>query len=228
MPKRRSVGTEVPQPASTAQEVREYIDMHPSVKDALRMGIVNLSALARRIMDERGLKSEEAALIACRRYELDPREKINEEAILRVLRRSKLEIRTKAVILTARSSWHIFARLEKAMNALRGRNHPLHVIQGTGSITIITDDAVEREIEEILGTEDLIKKSRGLVELVVTSPDVIEDVPGTLAFLAQSLSTRGINFLEVISCYKDTMFVIEEKDMVAAFATLNKIITMPE
>jgi hypothetical protein len=210
---------------STAQAVREYIDMHPSVKDALRMGIVNLSALARKIMDERALRSEEAALIACRRYELDPREKINEEAILRVLRRSKLEIRTKAVTLTVRASWHLFARLEKAMNALRGRNRPLHVIQGTGSVTIITDDSVESEIDGILGNEDLIKKTRGLVELVVTSPDVIEDVPGTLAFLAQSLSTRGINFLEVISCYKDTIFVIEEKDMVAAFETLNRVIS---
>lgn len=212
-------------PVSTAQVVREYIDMHPSIKDALRMGIVNLSALARRIMDERGVKSEEAALIACRRYELDPKEKINEEAILKVLRRSKLEIRTKVVIITARPSWHIFARLEKAMNAMRGRNHPLHVIQGTGSVTIITDGAVEQEITEILGDEELIKQQKNLVELVVTSPDVIEDVPGILAFLSTSLSSRGINFLEVISCYKDTMFVIEEKDMVAAFETLNKIIS---
>jgi hypothetical protein len=212
--------------ASTAQGVREYIDMHPSVKDALRMGIVNLSALARQIVRERGLASEEAALIACRRYEFDPKEKINEEAILRILRRSKLEIRTKVVILTIRASWHVFARLEKAMNALRGRNHPLHVIQGTGSVTIITDDAVEREIEDILGSDELIKKQRSLVELVVTSPDVIEDVPGILAFLAQSLSTRGINFLEVISCYKDTMFVIEEKDMVTAFEALNRIISL--
>ncbi len=212
--------------SSSAAVVRDYIDTHPSVKDAMRMGIVNLSALARKIMDETGVRSEEAALIACRRYELDPRSQINEEAILRVLRRSKLEIRTKVSIVTAKSSWHIFAKLEKAMSAMRGRNHPLHVIQGTGSITIITDGAVHKEIVEILGEDELIKEQKNLVELIVTSPDSIEDVPGILAFLSTSLSSRGINFIEVISCYKDTMFVIEERDMMPSFETLNRAINL--
>ena len=190
------------------------------------MGIINLSALARQIMQDEGIKSEEAALIACRRYELDPRQKINEEAILKVLRRSKLEIRTKVAIVTVRPSWHIFAKLEKAMNALRGTNHPLHVIQGTASVTVITDGSVAKEIQGILGDDETIKTMQGLVELVVTSPDVIEDIPGILAYLATALSSKGINFLEVISCYKDTMFVIEQKDMMPAFDTLNQIISM--
>jgi hypothetical protein len=210
---------------STAQAVRDYVDTHPSIKDCMRMGIINLSALARKIMEEKDIKSEEAALIACRRYELDPKSQINEEAILRVLKRSKLEIRTKVSIVTVRPSWHLYGKLEKAMNALRGRNHPLHVIQGTGSVTVITDGSVHKEIVEIVGEEEVLKETKNCVELIVTSPDVIEDVPGILAFLATSLSSRGINFIEVISCYKDTMFVLEEKDMIVAFDTLNRVIS---
>ena len=109
---------------------------------------------------------------------------------------------------------------------LRGRNHPLHVIQGTGSNTIITDEAVRKDIVGILGEDEILKEQKGLVELIVTSPDVIEDVPGILAFLSTSLSSRGINFIEVISCYKDTMFVIEEQDMMPAFETLNRVINL--
>lgn len=209
--------------ASTAQVVREYIDTHPSIKDCLKLGVVNLSALARRIMEEKGVQSEEAALIACRRYEHDPQDKINEQEIVRVLQRSKIEIRTKVAILTARPSWNIYAKLERAMSALRGRNHPLHVIQGTASVTIITDEAVVRELEDIIGKEDILKRQEDLVELVVTSPDVIEEVPGIMAYLSTSLASKGINFVEVISCYKDTMFVIDEKDMVKAFESLNKM-----
>src|SRR5205823_10449029 len=93
---------------STAAMDHDYIDTHPSIKDGMRMGIINLSALARKIMEEKGLKSEEAALMACRRYELDPKSKINEEAILKVLRKSKLEIRTKVVTMTVRPSWHMY------------------------------------------------------------------------------------------------------------------------
>lgn len=211
---------------STAAVVRDYIDTHPSIKDGMRMGIINLSALARKIMDEKGLKSEEAALMACRRYELDPKSRINEDAILKVLRRSKLEIRTKVVTMTVRPSWQMYGKLEKTMSALRGRDHNLHVIQGTGSVTLIMDGAVHKEVLEILGEEEVLNQGKDLVELIVNSPDVIEDVPGIMAFLASSLSSKGINFLEVISCYKDTMFVIEQKDMMQAFDTLNQIISM--
>lgn len=209
--------------SSTAQVVRDYIDTHPSIKDCLKLGVINLSALARRIMEEEGVKSEEAALIACRRYELDPKDKTNQAEIIRVLHRSKIEIRTKVAILTARPSWNIYAKLERAMNALRGRNHPLHVIQGTASVTIITDESVAKELEDIVGKEDILKRQEDLVELVVVSPDVIEEVPGIMAYLSTALAGKGINFVEVISCYKDTMFVIEEKDMVKAFEILNRL-----
>lgn len=211
---------------STAAVVREYIDTHPSIKDGMRMGIINLSALARKIMEEKGIKSEEAALMACRRYELDPKSRINEEAILKVLRRSKLEIRTKVVTMTVRPSWHMYGKLEKMMSAMRGREGAMHVIQGTAGVTLIMDGAVAKEVRDILGEDEILKEGRDLVELIVNSPDVIEDVPGILSFLASSLSSKGINFLEVISCYKDTMFVIEQKDMMAAFDTLNQIISM--
>ncbi|HVL87188.1 MAG TPA: ACT domain-containing protein [Candidatus Thermoplasmatota archaeon] len=208
---------------SAAKLVRDWIDGHPSVKDCMKLRVINLSALARLIMDDTGIQSEEAALVACRRYELDPSEKINEEQILRVLRRSKIEMRTKVSIITARPDWEIFAKLEKTMNALRGRSFALHVIQGSESVTLITDGAIADEIEGIVGKQDLIKRENGLVELVVTSPDVIEEVPGILAYLSSALASRGINFLEVISCYKDTMFVIEETDMVKAFDVLNRM-----
>ena len=143
-----------------------------------------------------------------------------------MLRRSKLEIRTKVVTMTARPSWQMYSRLEKTMNAMRGRDHTLHVIQGTGSVTIIMDGAVAKEVLEILGEEEIVKTEKDLVELIVNSPDTVEDVPGVVAFLSSSLSSKGINFLEVISCYKDTMFVIEQKDMMAAFDTSNQITSM--
>ena len=41
--------------APIAREVRDYIAGHPSVSDALKMGIVNYSALARKISKELGI-----------------------------------------------------------------------------------------------------------------------------------------------------------------------------
>lgn len=215
-----------PPPAPTipiAQSVRSYIDARPTVRDALALGIVNLSALTRRIQKETGLSGEEAVLVACRRYRGAAKADY-QAGIRKVLDKSKLEVRTRVATLTLHPSWKLFAKLEKAMNALQGRTQPIHVLHGSASITIITDESLMEEMEEIVGRDDLIKKRSGLVELNILSPESIEDVPGILAFLASSLAAKGINFVEVVSCYKDNMFLIEESDLFKAFEVLNGLI----
>ncbi|MEA3204077.1 MAG: hypothetical protein QOI63_1757 [Thermoplasmata archaeon] len=219
MPKRRRPEA----PKSVAQSVRAYIDARPVVRDALSLGIVNLSALTRRIQDETGLGSEEAVLVACRRYKPQAAGPDYQAAIRRVLDKSKLEVRTKVATLTAHPNWKTFARLEKALAAVQGRSHPIHVLHGSESITIITDEALLAEMEDIMGDE-AFKSRKGLVELNIRSPDSIEDVPGILAFLASSLAAKGINFNEVVSCYKDNIFLIDEADLFPAFEVLNGLI----
>lgn len=209
---------------SVAQAVRTYIDARPVVRDALAMGIVNLSALTRRIRDETGLGSEEAVLVACRRYSPKTAQPDYQAGIRKVLDKSKLEVRTRIATLALHPSAKTFARLEKAVNALQGRTHPIHMLHGSESITIITDESLLAEMKGTLGGDDVIKESKGLVELNIRSPDSIEDVPGVLAFLASTMAARGINFLEVVSCYKDNIFIIEEADLFQAFQVLNGLI----
>jgi len=221
MAKRRVAAPPAP---SVAQSVRTFIDARPVVRDALGMGIVNLSALTRQIREETGLGSEEAVLVACRRYKPQTKGPDYQAAIRRVLDKSKLEVRTRVAVLTAHSSWKLFGRLEKALGTVANRSHPVHVLHGSESITIITDETLLGEVEAALGEEDIIKVRKGLVELNIRSPDSIEDVPGILAFLASSLAGKGINFVEVISCYKDNMFLIDEADLFRAFEALNGLI----
>lgn len=221
MAKRKSQGGAQ---VSVAQAVRTYIDARPVVRDALAMGIVNLSALTRRIRDETGLGSEEAVLVACRRYTPKTAQADYQAGIRKVLDKSKLEVRTRVATLALHPSSKTFLRLEKAMNALQGRSHPIHILHGSESITIITDESLLAEMKQTIGTDDLIKESKGLVELNIRSPDSIEDVPGVLAFLASTMAARGINFLEVVSCYKDNIFIIEEADLFQAFQVLNGLI----
>lgn len=205
---------------SVAGIVRDYIETRPVVREALGLGIVNLSALTRRILDETTATSEEAVLVACRRFEVQTLPEGYEKDIRRVLARSKLEVRTRVGILTTRLQLAGLAKLEEGMRELRGRGQ-LHVIQGSEALTIIGDEQVLDDIAARLGPGAVERQRKGLVELNLRSPDVVEDVPGILAFLASSLSGRGINFVDVISCHKDNMFLIEEADLFKAFEVLN-------
>jgi hypothetical protein len=208
---------------SVAQVVRQYIDARPVVRDAIAMGIVNYSALTRQILADTGMKGEEAVLVACRRYAPSTRRSDYQAQIRRLLDKSKLEVRTRMAVLTLHASWRLMTKLEKAVQALRGA-HPVHILHGSESITLITDESLLPEMEEVLGKEDLIKRRTRLVELNIRSPDTIEDVPGILAFLASSLAGKGINFVEVISCHKDNMFLIGEDDLFQAMQVLNGLI----
>ncbi len=211
-------------PTSIAETVRRYIDARPVVRDALAMGIVNLSALSRQIVEATGAPSADAVLAACRRYDPPRQTEGYEAAIRRVLSKSKLEVRTHVAIVTARPTWSSFQKVEQAMNRVRGRDVPIHVIQGSESLTIITDEGFHEELVDLIGDEAMIKTRTGLVEINLRSPEVIEDVPGILAFVTSTLSDRGINFVEVISCYKDSMFVLEQDDLSETFDVLNRLI----
>lgn len=208
---------------SVAEQVRRYIDARPVIRDALAMEIVNLSALTRRIMEAEGIEKREAVLAACRRYDFEPFPEY-ESAIRGVLSKSKLEVRTHVVVLTARRSWSFLAKLEEAMERAKGREVPLHVIQGSEAVTVITDEGFREELASVLGGDAVINVREGLVEVNVRSPDVVEDVPGILAFLTTSLAEKGVNFVDVISCYKDNMFLVSEDDLPAVFETFNRIV----
>lgn len=212
--------------ASTAERVREYIDAHPAIRDGMRKGIVNLSALARRIMDETGLESEDAVLIACRRYEPDDPGETYGEAIRSLLETSRLDIRTRTVVLTVRPSWSVIEELTRIGQRHQGAHPPLHVVRGTEAVTVITDDTVADALVDGLEDRDVLDEHRDLVEVSVTSPETIEETPGLLGHLTTSLADEGINLVEVLSCYKDTIFVIEKADMTRTVEILDHLISV--
>src|SRR3972149_488232 len=97
--------------ASIAKQVRDYISNHPSVSDALKMGIVNHSALARMVGKELGIKREEAVLAACRRYPVDRIKSYKEDAVKKVLGKSRIETRTKMATVTVVQGMDVLQRL---------------------------------------------------------------------------------------------------------------------
>lgn len=206
---------------SIAEITRTYIDGHSSIKDCIKYGIINYSALSRKIMDEIGIKNEEAVLVACRRYAEDLKWEINEIKIKEVLNESRLEIKTRISIITARNDWDVLVKLEPIVKKILNRRTTMQVIQGTTGITIITEDNVREELISAIGKKH-IKSRAGLVEVSVKSPERIDEIPGILSYLSSSLSSRGINAVEAMSCYRDTIFIVEEKDMTPALDVLRK------
>jgi hypothetical protein len=206
---------------SVAKTVWDYISLHPSIHDCLIYNLVNHSALTRKIMGETGIKKKEAVLAACKRYPKG-KEKVREKGILNILQNSKLKIRNKIGVIIIPNSWHLFPKLEVATHKLIREGKELKIIQGSLGITIIATEELIHTLRGMLGKENILIERKGLAEISVTSPRTIEETPGIIAYLSSALAANGINIVETVSCYTDTIFILEEKDILKGFEVLNK------
>jgi hypothetical protein len=86
---------------SVARLVREAIQMRPSLIDALKMGIVNYSALARMLQEEIGQGSAEAVKAAVIRIaeDLSKERRLQEEEVRGILKESKVRLQDKIAVL---------------------------------------------------------------------------------------------------------------------------------
>lgn len=100
-----------------------------------------------------------------------------------------------------------------------GALKPIHVTTGSTATTVILnqDDLPK------LNTAGALQVRENLVELsIITSPDV-EEILGFVEYVTGLLAENGINIVEVVSCYMDTILVLEEKDAMKAYELLTKL-----
>lgn len=213
---------------SIAERTRTYIDSHPSIKDCISKDLINFSSLARLIMKDMGVKNEEAVMIACRRYAMRLGKHDHEKEILKVLGNSRLEVKTKICIVTAKNDWTVLHRLESIFRKLINEKAIMQAIQSAQAITIIADEKLKGEVVDAVGKENVLKVRQDLVEISVKSPEVIVETSGVYATLVSSLAEGGLNIVETASCYTDTIFIVNEADMIVAYSILSKCIESAE
>ena len=191
--------------------VERYVSERPSIKDCLKRRLINYSALSRMISTDTGIRNFDALLIACRRYATKLKsEQVMEERIIRVLKGSKVEVKNKIIaVVIKKGVYHDdLLKLEKE---IKKRDETLHIMEGSNAITVVTSEEFLDMIRQLFKSE-ILKISKGLVEINVKSPKEIETTPGVVAQLYSIFWEKGINVVENMSCWTDTLFVIKEED----------------
>lgn len=200
----------------------DYILQHPSVKDCLKNGLINYSALSRQIASDSNLnlkKNFDAILIACRRLKRKlKKDELFEENILKVLKESKIEIKNRitAVVLEKDIFFGNLLDLEKE---IRGKKEIFRIIEGISAVTIITADDFLHLIRKYFKNKIMLE-NRNLAEITIKSPKEIETTPGTYAYMCSLFGENNINIVETLSCYTDTIFLVKEEDVGKAMGLL--------
>ncbi len=208
---------------TTTELTIQYIQEHPYIKSCLKKGLLNYSSLARLIAKELHIEkktSKEAILIAARRFkEALKHEMINEEKIRNLLARSEIEMLTKINVFIVQKDMSA-ELLEKIEKRSRQNYRTFFITEGSSSYTLIMQEQDAAYWKEKI-EEKIIAHHKKLALIMIKSTEDIEMTIGTVAFLTSLFAENGVNIIEFLSCWTDTIFIIQEEDTKKALDFLN-------
>lgn len=188
-----------------AQNVRSHLRNKPYLLEALEKGIVNLSELSRQIQMELKIDNTSAVKAALRRFseELQKHKQKREEKVLQILKRSGIAVYDrKSVMITS-----------KEINTKSGMKVDL-----LGKFVYLLDRG---DVPERIST---LVKHDNCTMIVMYSPEELEATPGVVAFLTALLAEQNVNIIEFISCWTETIIVVEKKDSLKAYEVLSNMV----
>ncbi len=185
--------------------MRAYIENHPFVSNMLAAGIVNYSALARKMQKEIGGNADTIKVAIARESDNAVKFRGYDEArVFEILKKSRISIQDKTAVVMSENKLSI----------------PRLIASEITENNIYIVDQTKLDITE---TKHM-KISKDLVALVINSPEKIEHTPGVIAFLTQFFASKGVNIRELISCYTDTIIVLDQKNGARVFELLQEFL----
>jgi aspartokinase len=214
----------------TINELLEQIILRtPFLEEGLSQGIINLSALSRKIrpqIEKELLKpvSESAILMALKRLLPD------------IMSKSEtMDINLKAGDITVRSGLTEFTYLKSAtlienkmqlLDEIKSSgDFFVTITQGVHETTMIVNSSLEKRLEEIFRGETLVKKIDDLAAITIRLTGEMVYLPGVHYNILKQLAWHNINIIEVVSTYTEFNIILQKKEVDTSFSILLKYLS---
>ena len=213
---------------SVAKAVKDIVLSRPAIKECLILDVTNYSALARVILKElekKNIKTSSGAVkMALIRIgeELKKERAFFERRIKSVVAKTVIELQSDLTVITVekRAVLNKIEQLSKVMENARF----FQLTQGVETFTLVLSSEEKDKIVRILGKGNIVDLIEEQTAIILISPEEIIETPGFVAFVASALLSGGINITQVISCHKDTIFVLDRRDAPKAYQILEELI----
>ncbi|MCL4453589.1 hypothetical protein [Ferroplasma sp.] len=201
---------------NTAEIVRSYMNENPEIKDYMARGLINVSALAREIVDKTHVDDFEAAVAALKRYRNNDLPSYTSE----ILDRSNLEMSSNISIIVIKKNYDTLKIITGIIGNLKKLNS-VNLIETINCFSIIGDNQTVSGFSNFFSDDQIIEYRKDLGQLTIISPDEIEITKGYVNFITSLLYRAGINIIHIISFYRDTIIILDEKDLTDAFKIIS-------
>jgi hypothetical protein len=210
-----------PEKSSIASSVFSYLDADPYIRQSIRLGIANLSAIAGKIRTEKMPKSSLGAIkAAVRRYGGSQKFYDYSANLRELLKKTRMSLTSNAAVMLLKP--HTFTYADRIFKALGGKEFAM--ISSNDFITLILPDEHVSAVAKAIGRGNILETIRDQCIITLATSSELEVKPGWVAFFAEALARGGINIREFYSCYTDTVFVVAKKDATKAYELLSKLL----
>lgn len=217
---------------TVAEKVEEIVRASPFLEEALLEGLLNISALARRIKPqiEADLYKEvslPSIIMALKRLS----EKLEKKAELReaVMKNVKdLVVRANLVEFTFSKEEEVMERYRRLLEETGGGvDYFLTFTQGVFESTLIVSKQLEEKVEEIFSGVRLILKVTDLSAITIKLVEKNIEIPGVYYSILKQLAWYNINVVEVVSTANEFSLILRNSDIDNAFSVLMKLFSPP-
>ena len=213
---------------SVASIVRGLILSKPLIRGCLAEGIVNYSALARLLSEElkaRGIHASQGAIkmaLVRIREEVVEDEKLLKAKLKRVLGSTVLQLQSDLTVVTVRKH-SVLAKLPAIVKSMEMARF-FQILQGVNTFTFIVSNENLDELLKSVDKSDILEILRDQTAIILVSPKEIVEAPGVVALIALTLYENNINITQIVSCYNDTIILVEASKSWEAYRVLETLV----
>ena len=202
--------------------VWRYIDNNIAVKKNLFDGLVNVRALAKKVINDLHLScSLNAVISSIRRYEgkVDGKETVTQ--VYKLLQKSKISTKTKLCSVLFCKNQEIRKKLgELFMKIDFEGGDLLRIFEVTKYIKIIIDEKTLTDVKEIFSKKEIVDIEKNIGEINISYNIDITKTPGVFAVLSNELAVNNISVVDSMICHSEHIILVKEKDMEKAFSVV--------
>lgn len=204
------------------REVWRYLDNHTTIKKNLSDELINVRALAKKIIKDLNIIcSLNAVISAIRRYHIELKEEEHLPKIYALLKKSKLLTRTKLASVLLKKNELVRNKLANLYQKIDFQGgDTLRIFEVNKYIKIIIDEKTLEDAEKIFNKNEIVDIEKNLSELTVTYNADITKTPGVFALLSNELAANNISIIDSMICYSEHLIIVKEKDLQRGFNVL--------
>jgi aspartokinase len=213
---------------SVTRAVRDEVGSDLSIQDAIARDYVNLSALARLLVPKvaartgRKVKDVKEVGISTALKRLKSSYSPGSIKVSKVIAKSVVNVRTHVSRLSVEKTRR---SLQTVSTLLSDYNEDfIQVSESLSSITLIFDQRLHGRVKRALAGAELLQEGEEGAAITVHSPREIITTPGCISSFYNQLSRRRVNVEDTVSCYTDTIMVVDMKDASRAFEAMTELI----